>query len=483
MAAGSLHWSQPSVHHSPSSSQTLPSAISSPSSERRSLGAGYAKLHSSLSFRNRNSRARIIRRALSASLDSFSDEEFSKKIEALALRFHPGHEDHDEDDYDCDNSSRTNDLDKNLRKLCDAVEPPDEIIPANIERKANSFDIPLSLRMIKRKIQLQDGIMEAKDSACCSVKKAFSSMVFIIRELQSYTLQMREILFYEDLQGILTNVQREMHATFVWLFEKVFSHTPILMMYLMILLANYSVYSMSAHAALAKTPPVQACQVDHDDNNYPSKISSVVKTLRLLPPSSSNGKTASIGGNSNGGGRKCKPVDSGMDGEGRFNESNYGGVGSISTNIFFSNMSRRASAEEEEVLWGSIVDETNEHSEYLRTDMFYQSELDQEPENTLLLANYAQFLYLVARDYDRAEEYFKRATKVEPKDDEALNKYANFLWVVRNDLLGAEEKYLEAISAEPDNSCYAANYAHFLWNTGGEDTCFPLSSIESNDDV
>ncbi|KAB2606150.1 hypothetical protein D8674_008019 [Pyrus ussuriensis x Pyrus communis] len=47
-------------------------------------------------------------------------------------------------------------------------------------------------------------------------------MVFIIRELHSYTLQMREILFFEDLQGILSRVQKEMQASFVWLFQQVF---------------------------------------------------------------------------------------------------------------------------------------------------------------------------------------------------------------------------------------------------------------------
>ncbi|KAL9992990.1 hypothetical protein Hdeb2414_s0023g00624011 [Helianthus debilis subsp. tardiflorus] len=67
-------------------------------------------------------------------------------------------------------------------------------------------------------------------------------MVFIIRELQSYTLQMRELLYYEDLQHILVRVQKEMNASFVWLFQQVFSQTPTLMVYVMILLANYSVH-------------------------------------------------------------------------------------------------------------------------------------------------------------------------------------------------------------------------------------------------
>ena len=80
----------------------------------------------------------------------------------------------------------------------------------------------------------------------------------------------------------------------------------------------------------------------------------------------------------------------------------------------------------------------------------------------------------------RAEDYFKRATNVEPKDAEAVSKYASFLWQARKDLWAAEETYLEAISIDPSNSYYAANYAHFLWTTGGEDTCFPLSSSDAN---
>ncbi|KAK6122126.1 hypothetical protein DH2020_044136 [Rehmannia glutinosa] len=533
----SLHWSQPSISHSPSSSQTLASAISSPSSKRRSfvngdgamfcryveksaLFLGAHNVYHSRFCGNRSSRVGIIRRALTASLDSFSDEEFSKNIQELALRFQLS------DDYSMETTSFENaDSDAKLfenLKPFDALVPPDfperdEIIPANIERKANSVDIPLSLRMIKRKKQWQEGFMEAGGSAYCSVKKAFSSMVFIIQELHSYTLQMREVLFYEDLQGILASVQKEMHASFVWLFQKVFSHTPTLMMYVMILLANYSVYSMSTNAAL-QGHGVAMEDVSMVEDHNPSKQkfdSSIIRTLKL---SSSNGKTISVGGNNGGGGGKYRPTSSGTGGDGMFDESKYNrtitpdGASSISDNPSRTSsgkesVSRQDSIEEEETLWNSIVEEasrmqaldqetlrkfvspvdakfeTDDRSEYLRTELLYQTELAQEPNNSLLLANYAQFLYLVAQDFDRAEEYFKRATKVEPKDAEALNKYANFLWMVRKDLWAAEETYLEAIAAEPNNSYYAANYAHFLWNTGGEDTCFPLTSPDSSFDV
>ncbi|KAL1541089.1 hypothetical protein AAHA92_25350 [Salvia divinorum] len=563
VAPASLHWSQPSVPQSlPCSSQTLASAISSPSSRRRSFASGDGSLfcrfvkksglflganpppnlyRSRSCGSNKRSRARTIRKALTASLGSFSDEEFSKQIQELALRFQLS------EDYDVDANSQLDEFETRFDnagageakfseglKPFDALVAPyfpdrDEIVPANIERRANSGEIPLSLRMIKRKKeQWQEGLVGAGGAAYCSMKKAFSSMVFIIRELHSYTLQMRSLLYYEDMQGIVANVQREMHASFVWLFQKVFSTTPTLMVHVMILLANYSVFSMSSNAAIAATSPMYSAAaaatteevsvVDEQGLSRQKFDASILKTLKL---SSSTGKAASVGGSNGSGGGKFRSVASGTDGDGRFDESSYYSTIAPDSVCSFVNpsrtsgeesVSRQASVEEEATLWDSIVDEAakmqaapndevldqetkegfvspvdakielDDSSESFRMELLYQTELAQEPNNPLLLANYAQFLYLVVRDLDRAEDYFKRATEVEPKDAEALNKYANFLWAVRNDLWAAEETYLEAIAAEPSNSYYAANYAHFLWNTGGEDTCFPLSSPDAESD-
>lgn len=83
--------------------------------------------------------------------------------------------------------------------------------------------------------------------------------------------------------------------------------------------------------------------------------------------------------------------------------------------------------------------------------------------------------------WDRAEYYFKRASEMQPPDAEALGRYASFLWLAKNDLGAAEETYLEAIAADPGNTAHAANYAHFLWNTGGEDTCYPLSGLDEEE--
>lgn len=467
-----------------------------------------------------------IRRACSASFDSLSDEEFNQKIQDLALRFQLSDEDGGEqsEEFQPQTKSAPNlshdvrfssnpdakELSMGARWLEIHQEPPDWA--ASIEMKANSVDLPLSLRMIKQKIkkEWQEGFIEAGESAYCSVKKAFSSMVFIIRELHSYTLQMREFLFYEDLQGILARVQKEMHASFVWLFQQVFSHTPVLMVHVMILLANFSVHSMATSAAIAAVPPpIAAVEISTTTTTVSNKFDTPSIKSSLL--SSGGGKTTSVGG-INGGGSNTRRVANGMDGEGWAHRSDilHRPIVPDSISPFTSreDESPSVSGEEEEMgIWNSIVDEASrmqaevrdealdhetvqkfvspvtvkidaddEYEDYFRTELLYQTGLAQEPNNVLLLTNYAQFLYLVAHDYDRAEDYFKKAIAVEPKDAEAHNKYANFLWQVRNDLWAAEETFLEAISADPSNSFYAANYAHFLWNTGGEDTCFPLSS-------
>ncbi|GMI97170.1 hypothetical protein like AT2G29670 [Hibiscus trionum] len=551
--AARLQWSKPNFPQPPSSSQALASAISSPSLPRRCRSDGalvlktVQRLNRSALFGSNSSiqrtrscekpRSGTLRRACSASLDSFSDEEFSKKIQELALRFQLS-------DNDGTSSSRNNGNDLDFERETEAVsdsipeslgfneqpswvERGEEIASSSIERKANSVDLPVSLRMIKRKLQWQEGFREAGETAYCSVKKAFSSMVFIIRELQSYTLHMRELLYYEDLQGILVRVQKEMHASFVWLFQQVFSHTPTLMVYVMILLANYSVHSMGSNAALAAaaaanpTPGTYVSMVEVQDQKHSKFDSSSIKSFSV---SSSSGKTAYIGGN-NGGGGKVRPVASGTDGDGGFEKadqfntivpngtsqlSSPGTTGETQRDSTLESVTR----EDELTLWNSIVDEaskmlasirdeTLDHEtvqrfvspvtamiepdgdceDYSRTELLYQTGLSQEPNNALLLANYAQFLYLVAHDYDRAEEYFKKAIGVEPADAEAYSKYATFLWKARNDLWAAEETFLEAISADPINSHHAANYAHFLWNTGGEDTCFPLPSPDTTQEA
>ncbi|XP_047312323.1 uncharacterized protein LOC124915606 [Impatiens glandulifera] len=387
-------------------------------------------------------------------LDSIFDDEFKKKKNTHLTEFRFS------DQFDSD-------INDHLPKW------REEILRANMELKANSVDIPFSLRIIKKKNQWKQGVKQVSESAYCSMKKAFSSMVFIIRELQSFSIQMREKQSYENLQGIIDCVQREMHDSFVWLFTQVFSNTPTLMVSLMLLLANYSVYSMSMPSLISPPPAVEQ-QQQQQQQQHGRFDSSLVKTFSV----------SSTGG-SNGGGGKFRPATA-RDAD----DDSSAAVG--------RNYLQRVNLMDEDLLWGSIVDEAtrmkggledenlrwlvapvtavveeDDYVDYFVTEMMYQTGLAGDPNNSMLLANFGQFLYLVARDFDRAEVFFKKASNVTPLDAEALNKYANFLWHARNDISAAEQTYSAAVSASPTNSNYAAIYAHFLWSTGGEETCNP----------
>ncbi|KAL3523952.1 hypothetical protein ACH5RR_016786 [Cinchona calisaya] len=383
-------------------------------------------------------------------------------------------------------------------------DPPDwperELIMwVDIEQKAKRFDLPLSLRMIKKKHQRKEGYKEIGKSVYPSVGKAFSSMVSIVVELQSCALQMGEALCNEDFEMIISQVQRDMHSSFVWLFQQVFSRTPALMVSMMILLTDFCAYSTSHNVAIAQTSlcgslcekteetgSVQHSQIDN---------SSMASTTLL---------------DNERGGRGANLIASETD---VVNEdSSYLSTKYLKTNPeeILQNGNQEFRSVAEVSLWNSFLDEAtkmqsgpsglvpdhdvlqkfvspvsvevepDDYMEYLRTDVMYQMVLSQDPKNPLLLCNYAQFLHLVAHDYDRAEECFKRAIQAELPDAESLSRYADFLWTVRKDLWRAEDTYLQALSIEPENPYHASKYANFLWNTGGEETCFPLDASNNN---
>ncbi|KAL0341299.1 UNVERIFIED_CONTAM: hypothetical protein Sradi_4646700 [Sesamum radiatum] len=439
---------------------------------------------------NKISRGHTIRRSCSSNLDDVDHEEPSFQVEGLANNSGGvGSEDdgrHRKKNVHCATSKKSpfmgengGDQDSFLHSRFDFLEPmmlgirpefpdwPDQetVVWATIEQKAKSCDIPLSLRMIKKKLQREEGFTESKESpAYCSVKTAFASMVFIVVELQSYALHMREALCHEDLEIISSKVQKEMHSSFVWLFQQVFSRTPVLMLHVMILLANFSVHSASRDIAVAETSPsrvstemfsVEEKQVQY----YPSSLSSLVSETGI----GSIGEKTQIGELQLESEAEMKLWNSMVDDAAKMREGIDDEVLDHETMQYF-------------VSPVSVELEPDVYEDYLRTDLLYQMNLSQDPNNPLLLCNYAQFLHLVARDYDRAEECFKRAVQVLPLDAEPLCLYANFLWNVRRDYWGAEDRFLQSLTVEPTSSYYASRYANFLWNTGGEETCFPLNN-------
>ena len=410
---------------SSSSSPASPSSSAIATSPRHAvLGVTLARSQSSLAGWNagvigrRRGGQHAIRRALSASIDSVGsdggdDEEFLRRIQELAAGQHPG-----------------------AAGGCGW--------PASVERSASSVGLPLSLLMLKRRKQQQQQLEQgqwderlidcAGESARAAVGRAFSSMVLIIRELQSFTLQMREALSYEDLQGVLARVHAEMHASFVWLFQHIFAGTPALMVSLMLLLANFTVQSMghsvaAAAATIPPTPPAVALvNTQRAEPSRPPRFDAAsVKTFSV-------GRTASVGGNSGGGG-KTPPV-AGATGDGRSDESLYrlsrvapqqpsappgaevaaqdaanADEQAIWEMMLAEASKMQASARAEELSDSDVLRslvapveaelETEDHAEHTLTQQRYEQAVAAEPNNSLILANFAQFLYLVQNDNDR----------------------------------------------------------------------------------
>lgn len=117
-------------------------------------------------------------------------------------------------------------------------------------------------------------------------------------------------------------------------------------------------------------------------------------------------------------------MQSGTDGDGsdqfrtpsQFSSSSLGATADTEVSV---------SGQEESRLWNSIMEESEkmekldhetmkqmvapvearleaeESMDYFKTELLYQTGLSQQPDNVLLLANYAQFLYLIIHDYDR----------------------------------------------------------------------------------
>lgn len=354
-----------------------------------------------------------------SNFDEFSDEELSNQIEELQQKLNlSNHEEESNRETAC-LSSKGGGLALPLPRMeVDILQPsmlgiqpdPPENWPERREiisylsfvRKSKSVELPFSIGMLRRKQK------QLEEFTYCSVNKAFSSMVFIVRELQSYALSIRGSLYCEDLEEIIGKVQREINASFIWLFTQVFSRTPSLMVYVMILLANFSVYSMANNAVVAATPlpaamsetPLDECVSETEKkpavNATPYVF--VKKTIPIQYPSNI------VQGEMYGGDWFGKEL---MMGFVRDQEEELGLWKSVVEEASRMHAEMRdIEALDHETMKRlvapvSVEIEADDRDPYFRTDLSYQIGLLQEPDNPLLLFNYAQFLYLVAHDHDR----------------------------------------------------------------------------------
>ncbi|MCO5592942.1 hypothetical protein L7F22_046946 [Adiantum nelumboides] len=365
-----------------------------------------------------------------------------------------------------------------------------------------------------------------------SVNSAFASLVFMMESLQHQTLSLRRALMSEAdarFQMIMERVHQEVQETFVWLFQKVFSCTPKLMLLTMMLLADFATHSIGEHVALAVMPigepPTSAFERSVDIGLFQfdlqgaataadgSRLNGILSRLRNSHGLQDNCEPCFCEGGAGGCVTRVVKVGGGMDGDATVNgsveqaamttqeetqtrlndapdvgcaaifcQSDTGlGCGNIEEQRVLTDLWQQAVLKEVisvplahsgHILVAPVRAPSLEADDYVcydRTDLNYQQELSRDPSNPLLLANYAQFLHVVRHDHTRAEELYKRAVKADPVDGELIGKYASFLWVAKDDVAAADEAYKTALAVDPSNAYHAGSYANFLWNSGADD--------------
>ncbi|KAL1298075.1 hypothetical protein HN51_042497 [Arachis hypogaea] len=104
-----------------------------------------------------------------------------------------------------------------------------------------------------------------------------------------------------------------------------------------------------------------------------------------------------------------------------------------------------------------------------KTDAYYQTMIQANPNNALLLGNYAKFLKEVRGDYPKAEEYLERAILANPGDATVLSLYADLIWQIEKDADRAEGYFDQAVKSAPDDCYVLASYAKFLWDAEEEE--------------
>ncbi|PWA42955.1 hypothetical protein CTI12_AA540240 [Artemisia annua] len=118
-----------------------------------------------------------------------------------------------------------------------------------------------------------------------------------------------------------------------------------------------------------------------------------------------------------------------------------------------------------------------------KTDLYYQKMMEANPENALLLANYAKFLQEVRCDHKKAEEYYGRAILANTSDGNVLSQYADLIWQIHNDADRAESYFNQAVKTDPNDCNVLASYARFLWDAEDDDVEDEFNLISSKPEI
>ncbi|GLT42085.1 hypothetical protein SLA2020_161050 [Shorea laevis] len=96
---------------------------------------------------------------------------------------------------------------------------------------------------------------------------------------------------------------------------------------------------------------------------------------------------------------------------------------------------------------------------------YYRNMVKQNPNNPLILRNYARFLCKSKGDLQGAEEHYSQAILADPNDGEIMSEYAKLVWELHHNHDKALSYFERAVQATPKNSDVLAAYASFLWET------------------
>lgn len=208
-------------------------------------------------------------------------------------------------------------------------------------------------------------------------------MVYMINAVHSHALRIRQVMYAEtwDVQEVMLLVHKEMHSSFVWLFQRVFACTPKLMLSVMILLANFTVFSMGENLALvtdSTTPPaISRFLSRHSLDNPKPSLPQERTPSQIGSPASSRGNSRFPSA------RTAQEFD---------DDSWLTGSMKEQVQLAREISTRRLSAPQVE---------SDNYGCYDRTDLDYQLAIARDSCSPVLLANYAQFLFVVRRNHDR----------------------------------------------------------------------------------
>ncbi|GAQ88862.1 hypothetical protein KFL_004650070 [Klebsormidium nitens] len=369
---------------------------------------------------------------------------------------------------------------------------------------------------------LEREILRAGEGAYGAIATAFSTMVFMLRAIQSYAMHLRQHLSplqKHDIQELMTIVQQEIHSSLLWLFQTVFSATPVLMVSVMLLLANFTVHSAGSLASpevavldlLSASPIVKglAHQEAASESGRTQAEATITRQLYQSPATESGGagqfplrKIAQKGKEGSPGQavqlrrtavireEEATPTSSST----RQSANSQASTSPKQDPLYMQGLLEQAAKEmelevpyhhvrlDQEVIRQlvaplSVEVDPDNYPCFDRTELQYLNAIAKEPSNALLLGNMAMFMYVVRKDKERAHSYFKQALDADPEDGETLSRYASFLWLGLGNYERAEVAYKAAIASDPTNPYFTGSYAHFLWHARDDETSCPIGGV------